>query len=117
MRICRYGKEAYIHDVTKLLIEKGIDINRADTSGRNALMFTCLNKGDVNFAKIVTLLLDKGIDVNHTTESGWNALMFIRNYGIDFSAQDKHERNAIYYLREREIKPFNIHELECIIQL
>ena len=58
-------------EVVKLLVEKGAEVNRTDTSGKTALMFAS-RQGHV---EVVKLLIEKGAEVNRTDPYGGTALM------------------------------------------
>ncbi|XP_037791230.1 ankyrin repeat and SOCS box protein 3-like [Penaeus monodon] len=65
-----------LKDITELLLENKADINKCDTSGRNALhvlMFSQSNDNEIQ--PMLTLLLQKGIDVNVQMNDGTTSLM------------------------------------------
>lgn len=57
-------------EVIKLLLEKGADIEAADSNGRTLLYRASLNGHD----KVVKLLLEKGADMNTKDSDGWTPL-------------------------------------------
>lgn len=63
-------------DHTKLLLERGAQINLKDTFGRTALIHACI----YGYIKIVRLLL---------------------RYGADINIRDIHDKNALDYAREQ----------------
>ena len=64
-------------EMVRVLIEKGIDINKTDEyDGKNALHFA----SSEGHKEIVKLLIEKGIDINQKEEDGWNALHFASEF-------------------------------------
>ena len=68
------ARKGYL-DIAKLLIEKGADINAADSCGYSILMEAC-RSGHIDIAKY---LIEKGADVNARDMFSRTALMFANN--------------------------------------
>lgn len=62
------------HDVIKLLIESGADVNAGDNRGSSALIYAAQARPQVDLA-VTELLLKGGSDVNAKGEEGMTALM------------------------------------------
>ena len=71
--------------LTKLMLDRGADVNAADPTGRTALMYAAVS--DLLPAEQVTMLVDKKADLNarsthaHSGESGMTALDIARLHG------------------------------------
>ncbi len=59
------------HNLAKILIEKGADINAKDSSGQTAL-FYAINAGDARIAK---LLIERGSEINASDANGRTPLL------------------------------------------
>jgi ankyrin repeat protein len=57
-----------------LLIQQGIDVNRKDNYGRNALHYLCFSNSSDKLIDAIHLLIQHRIDVHGIDKDGWNAL-------------------------------------------
>jgi ankyrin repeat protein len=57
-----------------LLIQQGIDVNRKDNYGRNALHYLCYSNSSDKLVDAIEFLVQRGIDVHGIDKDGWNAL-------------------------------------------
>jgi ankyrin repeat protein len=68
-------------DITRFLIEKGIDINSKNEYGNNALIMLCIWYKNENVIDVIRLLIENGIDINCKIYNGDNALTLLcRHY-------------------------------------
>jgi hypothetical protein len=62
-----------LKEIVTFLIEKGIDINSIDRTGRNILL-TYLKRIDAT-EDVVKILIESGVNINHTCRKRYNALV------------------------------------------
>jgi hypothetical protein len=96
------------HEVVKLLLDRGADVNARDNWGWTALTLACLT----GYNEVVKDLLDKGADVNSANNDGKTALMIasarenidlvnlLLARGVDASLRDRRGRTATIQVRE-----------------
>lgn len=75
----------YNYEITKMLIDGGMDINRADSEGFTPLM----NAVDVGDLEIIKLLVANGADVDYVNEEG---------YGVVTIAETEVSKNIYDYI-------------------
>ncbi|KAI9842014.1 MAG: hypothetical protein M1837_007510 [Sclerophora amabilis] len=56
--------------ITRMLLERGVDINEKDSAGRTALHLAIRQRHD----QVLRLLLERGADINACDKSGWTPL-------------------------------------------
>ena len=98
-------------DAARLLLNQGVDINRADKYGATPLLAAC-SKGHVD---AVRLLLDEGAEVDRSTEGGQTPL-FIACYNGHVDAAHLgcrrtagHRGHSLYLVRAQEPGPRGTH--------
>uniref|UniRef100_A0A3P8TZG0 Chromo domain-containing protein n=1 Tax=Amphiprion percula TaxID=161767 RepID=A0A3P8TZG0_AMPPE len=94
-------------DILRLLIKKGVRVNRRQKNGTTALM----HAAEKNFLTTVAILLEAGSYVNAQTLGGETALMkackrgnadvvrLLLEYGADCNILSKHKNTAMYFAK------------------
>lgn len=107
-------EEKYLYEATlsatKLLIDKGLDINAKDFEGKTALMYA----DNENSIEKVEALYELGANLNAQDNLGKSVLMhlikdieivkYLINAGADILAKDKENRTALYWAKENNHK-------------
>ena len=103
-------------DAARLLLNQGVDINRADKYGATPLLAAC-SKGHVD---AVRLLLDEGAEVDRSTEGGQTPL-FIACYNGHVDAAHLgcrrtagHRGHSLYLVRAQEPGPRGTHRRRAV---
>lgn len=75
------------HEITKLLIDKGLDVNAVDEYGKtpiySAIGTMQTDKYGIEFDEIITLLLQSGVDMNHKDKDGRTPLEYAKLLEIE----------------------------------
>lgn len=110
----------YELDIIRMLIERGIDINKKNSHRENALNFLLNHRyvDEVNTADIARLLIENGANVNSRSQYGRNAvhnllmmgfnrerikitirvLEMLLEAGVNVNAVDGNKRSGLFYL-------------------
>jgi len=97
--------------IAKLLLNKQININDADESGKTALMYTTLQKIIYNYdsSEIINIIISKGADVNAKDNDGrtplmlalenanWETAKILLNEKININEKDDEGKTALMF--------------------
>lgn len=110
--------EGYL-EVTKLLLQRGVDVNVVGSNRRTPLFDSC----DNGHLSVIKLLLEQGADVNVVDNDGWTPLhrrchnrnrdiiRLLLDYRADTTLLDNDGRTALSYLH-----PHHREDIEAYIQ-
>ncbi|EFX73187.1 hypothetical protein DAPPUDRAFT_307957 [Daphnia pulex] len=98
----------------KTLIQHGVDVNKKDNYGTNALHYLCCNNSSERLIDTMKLLIQLGIDVNEKNNYGYNALHLVCQFnsseglidainlliqlGINVNEKNNQGNNALHLL-------------------
>jgi ankyrin repeat protein len=83
LSVCSFKNK---HEITKILIDEGLDLNATDEYGRtpinSAISTMQVEKYGFSLNEILTLLVKKGANLNHRDNKGRTPLEYAEEYGI-----------------------------------
>ncbi len=96
MNIMEFAIQENNSDAVKLLIKKGIDIQKINSPG-NKLIFSLIRKRISDNIDIYKSILNLGLDVNEPNTQGETPLIFLINKINDYSTEQRNKDNIIHY--------------------
>ena len=83
--VCRWYPGPSLHNIVRLLLDFGSQVDTVDDKGADALIVLCANYTRRNLVDVARLLLENGSNINAvSSEYGWNALIYLcENYAED----------------------------------
>ena len=74
--VCRWYPRPSLHNIVRLLLDFGSQVDTVDDKGADALIVLCANYTRRNLVDVARLLLENGSNINAvSSEYGWNALI------------------------------------------
>ncbi|XP_046462834.1 sensor for unfolded proteins in the ER ire1-like [Daphnia pulex] len=117
----------------KTLIQQGVDVNKKNKDGDNALHLLCCNNSSERLIDAIKILIQHGIDVNEKNNYGDNALhisclhnsskrlidaiKLLIQLGINVNEKDEDGRNALHLMCWNNSSERLIDAIKLLIQL